>query len=232
MNRTACGDGKIGTGTGKRNETEGCIACAAGKYKTNQTTCSNCGNGYYCPGGATRTACGTGKIGTGTGKKNETEGCKTCAAGTYKTSQTVCSNCGNGYYCPGGETRTACPGGTQGNGTTTASTQAAACKTCAAGGWCTGGTHRATCSSVGLCSKGNTGQSTKSGACKSCWHYVADYDGSDSCGINCPPKCGFPVCLDQPGHCTENHLDQWRCQDSKSSFDSSDYFGRYCWCNP
>ena len=116
---TACGAGQYLNGNT-------CTTCAAGTYSTGtaNASCTTCDNGYYCNNG-TRTACGAGKIGKGPGKSTESDACQTCAAGTYKTSQTTCSDCGTAYYCTGGESRQACP-----SGYTTSSTKSTAKSAC------------------------------------------------------------------------------------------------------
>ncbi|RYG50488.1 hypothetical protein EON66_11785, partial [archaeon] len=115
----------------------------AGYYGTPVSrTCSTSGSSYYWSGSdIVCTACyrpdpPAGVVATYVSAQEYTY---SCAPGTYGASTTrvcsttgtnlwsgampVCTACGAGYYCPGGNTRVQCPGGTYGSvtGATSAS---------------------------------------------------------------------------------------------------------------
>ena len=119
QNRVACPAGTEGSGTGKTSESQGCQACAPGRYSTGtgnatcsactagtytsdygQTSCTTCEDGYYCPGGQNRVGCPAGTEGNGTGRTSESAGCNSCSINTYSnsTGTPTCSSCASGTY--------------------------------------------------------------------------------------------------------------------------------------
>ena len=254
-NTTACKAGYKGTGTGKKNEAEGCSICSAGTYSSStasttcttcpagsyntgegNTGCTTCQNGYYCTGGTNHSSCKAGYKGTGTGKKNETEGCTICTAGTYSSSaasttcttcpagsyntgngNTGCTTCQNGYYCTGGTNHTACAAGYKGTGegkknetegctictggTYSSSSGSTTCTTCPAGSfntgngntgcttcpngfYCTGGTNKTACN-PGYKGTG-TGKKNVTEGCSACGSGTYQPNSGQTSCTTCP----------------------------------------------
>ena len=168
-----CPSGQTTSGTGSTSSSS-CytisVTCTAGTYLPgNATTCSSCTTGHYCSGGTFNlsssnqgiSACAIGKYQDATGQST----CKNCPAGKYtgSTGQSSCTTCQDGYYCAGNANRTACPAGTEGNGTgkTSLSTGCSAC----AIGFYSDSTGSASCTG---CAAGKYTGSTGQSSCTTC----------------------------------------------------------------
>ena len=73
------------------------LACAAGEYQENATTCLACKEGSYSSSGAAEcTLCAVGNFAQGTGNSK----CTSCSAGSYtnETGQSECKKCEKGQF--------------------------------------------------------------------------------------------------------------------------------------
>ena len=106
-----------------------------------------------------------GQCPVGTYNDGTTVGCQACPAGTYTgtTGQTSCTTCQDGYYCPGGQNRVACPVGTEGTGSGKNS-QATGCSACQIG-YYNNTTGAAACTG---CAAGTYTGTTGQTACTTC----------------------------------------------------------------
>ena len=205
----ACPAGKYNPEKGKT----ACTSCPADTYnddsKTGVTECKKCDEGFYSLEGSTTKSA-----------------CTSCGAGTYGSGGR-CIDCQQGYYCPGGKNRQACPAGTYNPETgktgieaclpceegtwhtLTARTAATQCTACPAGKYCEKGQEPQLCPEGSYCPAGSKAPTkcepgtyqdkTGQSSCKKC--PIGSYCAGGSEKESCPVGSYCPAGSKAPTKC-------------------------------